>query len=269
MRTEGTKVCDGKKIINGKSYNVNYDSEKITSYKVVIDGWARTSYDVYKKKSTGEYFSYNRWSPWNQDWDIDLMDQDQVDKIMKWRKMGYDHKFVAHMADFPGEKGTKGQYYWGTADEDPWMEDWKKKRERKEMLKKARAEQKKKLEQYEQNLKEGKVEDGGEGVAEVYRVSDCFSYNGQWWNNVYVRVVNKDGKKGWYRTGLSIASLEKVEKKEVRKVMTDILLDVEKEMGRWDSVNKGGFIYWSDHNKEMFDKMKEMVKERNSSLVSK
>ena len=114
MKTEGTKVCDGKKIINGKSYNIGYDSEKITEYVEIIDYWARTRYHVYQKKSTGEYFQYSRWSGWNDDWDIELMDEKDVLVIKDNVSKGNCYKFVAFMADFPGEKGTKGgSCFWG------------------------------------------------------------------------------------------------------------------------------------------------------------
>lgn len=258
------KIYDGKKIINGKSYNVNYDSEKLGSYKVGIDGWAYSKIDVYRKKSTGEYFEYERWSSWNDDWNIKLVEEKKALKILKHIKEGDDCKFVAMMVDFPGEKGTKGGYsFWGKREDDPWEKAHKEKRERKEMLKKARAEQKKKLEQYEQNLKEGKVVDGGEGKAEIYRVEEKFLYQGQWYSNVYVRIVNKDGQKGWHRTGMSIRCGEKDSKADVRKAVADVIKVVEEKYGPWDSVNKGGFMYWSDRNKSMFSEMKKMMSEIN------
>ena len=113
-----------KKKINGKSYNTDYDSVCIAKYVEVIDGWCRTKYFIFKKKSTGEFFVYKRWSSWNDGWDISLAPVDYVKSVIAERKKGMTHKYCAVMVNMPGTR--KKGYFWGVEDEDPWMKRRKK-----------------------------------------------------------------------------------------------------------------------------------------------
>ena len=66
-----------KKSINGKSYNTEYDSEFICKYTLVTDSWCHSTVRIFRKKSTGEYFRFDKWSEWNDGWDIDLVSEER------------------------------------------------------------------------------------------------------------------------------------------------------------------------------------------------
>lgn len=107
-----------KKVINGKTYNTEYDSEFICKYTEKVDGWCVTWHCIYRKKSTGGYFEYRKWGSRKDSQDIDLISEENVNSIVKEVKSGMTHKYCAAMADFPETK-DRG-YFWGTADDDPW-----------------------------------------------------------------------------------------------------------------------------------------------------
>lgn len=73
-----------KKTINRKSYNTEYDAEFVCKYVSVIDGWAREQDFLYRKKSTGEYFLYKKWSSWNDGWDIVLVNDKKAAGDKTW-----------------------------------------------------------------------------------------------------------------------------------------------------------------------------------------
>lgn len=107
-----------KKLIQGKSYNTEYDSEFICQYAKIVDGWSDSCQRIYRKKSTGEYFEYSKWSEWNDGWNIELISEDEVNSVVKKVKSGMTHKYCAVLEDFPGTK-DRGSF-WGTEDDDPW-----------------------------------------------------------------------------------------------------------------------------------------------------
>ena len=113
-----------KKIINKKSYNTNYDSVCVAKYVMVVDGWASTKYYIFKKKSTGEFFEYSKWSEWNDGWDIKLVSADYVKCVIAQRKKGMTHRYCAVMANMPGTR--KRGYFWGVESENPWTRRRKK-----------------------------------------------------------------------------------------------------------------------------------------------
>lgn len=110
-------IFDMKKKINGKSYNTDYDSVCVAKYVWVVDGWCRTKYFIFKKKSTGEYFEFFGKDSWHPG-DISLISEDEAKSIIARYKSGEYYKYCAVMANMPGTR--KRGYFWGKESDDPW-----------------------------------------------------------------------------------------------------------------------------------------------------
>ena len=107
-----------KKTINGKCYNTEFDSVCVATYKEIVDDWCRSTYCIYQKKSTGEYFEFNRWSSWKDDWDIKPISEEKAKDVIEQYWKGMTHRYVALMKSAPSLE--MGCYFWGTEEDNPW-----------------------------------------------------------------------------------------------------------------------------------------------------
>ena len=261
-----------KKIINGKSYNTEYDSEKIARYDVRMDGWAHTAYTIFRKKSTGEYFEFSKWSEWNDGWDINLISEKKAMDILDHNRKGEDYRFDAVMAPFPGCR-KKGQYFWGTREDDPWF--GKKAEERKEERKRQREEMRKKAVEKKGDWgeiqitgvsKEGmKFRNYGKTVLsdEKYGKVLCWKVNFRFVNN------NFDAKDGdrWYRDKVYVV-MEGGDKDSVKGVFNGVTSGIEKDFGKWDVFMKDGNLEFSKRNSDMFKELHKRMREYNMGVIS-
>lgn len=275
-----------KKVINGKSYNTEYDSDFICKYSELADGWARTSYWIYKKKSTGEYFEYSKWGQWNDSWDIKLVHEGSVKDIVEEVKSGMTHKYVSMMAPFPGTK-KKGCYFWGTEDDDPW--DKKKIKERKEQAQKEKEQERKREEEKRARILEDekKEEAAGNhvcGILEITRCSDGNSFKTAYkkevpsekigkilYYNLNYRIRNSNfdkgpGYSGWYKYS-DFLVLEGGNKASAKKQFLNIIDEVVKEQGTFDAVMRGGDFVMTLENRERVKEVRRRIKEWNEKII--
>lgn len=265
-----------KKTINGKSYNTEYDSVKLGMYHERVDGWAHTAYYIFKKKSTGEYFEFKKWSEWNDGWDIDLISEKKAKSVIEHNKKGETWRFVAMMANFPHSR-SKG-YFWGDADDDPWF--GKKEEERKEEMKRRREEMVKKSEEAA-----AAKEAAGEktwGVMEVTTASGfkkfCKYYGKEipaekkgriGYHEVNLRIVNNDRGNGYncYYKYKTYVVLDGDDKKKAKEIVMKVVNEVVAEKGEFEAVMKGGHIVETEPAKnaamwkEIYNRMKKMNEE--------
>lgn len=268
-----------KKTINGKSYNTEYDSEFVAQYRERIDGWAHTRYQIFRKKSTGEYFLFSKWSEWNDGWDIRVISEKMAKNVMDHNKKGENFKFCAMMAPFPGER-RKGVYFWGTEDDDPW--DGKKVQERKEARKKQREETIRKSEEAAKAK-----EEAGEKTWGVMRITACSEghkfakYQDKAvpaekigkvkWHKVNLRLEDNDKGNGYncaYTFKISVI-LENGDKKQAKDIVTKTIQDVVAEKGEFDPIMKGGHIVDTlpVKNSEMWKEITSRIKKMNEAVV--
>jgi len=275
-----------KKVINRKTYNTEYDSVFICKYSELADGWARTSYWIYKKKSTGEYFEYSKWGQWNDSWDIKLVREGSVKDIVEKVKSGMTHKYVSMMAPFPGTK-KKGCYFWGTIDDDPW--DKKKIKERKEQAKEKKEQEKRELEERRNRIleEERKEEEAGnqvKGVLEITKCSEGNSFKSAYkkevpadkvgkvlYYNVNYRLKNSnfgegEGHNGWYKYS-DIVIQEGGDKASAKKVFMRIIDEVQKNMGEFDAVMKGGEYVMTPENRGRIKEIRKRIEEMNKKTI--
>lgn len=276
-----------KKTINGKSYNTQYDSEFICQYTKFADGWSESLQRIYKKKSTGEYFEYSKWGEWNDSWDINLISEDAVKKVVKEVKSGMTHKYCAMMDPFPGTK-KKGCYFWGTEDDDPW--DKKNIKKRKEQAKAKKEQEKKELEERRNRiLEEEKKEEAarGEKVYGVLEITRCSE--GKRFKTAYDKAVPADkigkvlyydinyriknsnfskgvGYNGWYRYSSALV-LENGDKESAKKLFIKIKDDVVREQGELEAVMKGGEFVETPKNDEIVEEINRRLKEWDEKVI--
>ena len=272
-----------KKVINRKSYNTSYDSEFVCKYVSVVDSWAREQDFLYRKKSTGEYFLYKKWSEWNDGWDIVLVNDKKAAEIIKnVVDEGYRYKFSALMTSTRTLR--RGYSFWGTKEDDPWNKKMAKLRAEKKRQEKAEMEMKKEEKQAE--VKEDKTWAVSHwGVMDVYQASagHKFSkYDGRElpsekkgkvvYHQVCFRVVNNDydrkNKDSWggYKYNASIV-MPSDDKKAAKDVVKGLMDETVKELGMLDAVMKDGvFLGVSDHNKEVMKRFYEKVNARNEEI---
>lgn len=268
-----------KKIIKGKTYNTAYDSVCLAKYEERIDGWAYTAYYIFKKKSTGEYFEYKKWSEWNDGWDIDLITEKRAKDVIGHYKKGETWKFMAIMAPFPGER-KKGCYFWGNADDDPWhgkkrekmLEDEKKRKE--EMIKKAED---------AAADKEAKGEKTW-GVMEITTASGfkkfgkfggkaipADKYGKVGFHEINLRIVNNDRGNGYncYYKYKTYVVLDADDKKKAKEIVMKTVNDVVAEQGDFDAVMKGGHIVEHEpaKNKAMWKEIHQRIEKMNEVIV--
>ena len=268
-----------KKVINGKSYNTEYDSEFICKYNERIDGWAATRYYIYRKKSSGEYFEYKKWSDWNDGWDIDLISEKDVEKVVKEVKSGMTHKYCAVMANFPGTR-SKG-YYWGTADDDPWL--GKKVKEKKEQEKKEL--EKKRNQVMEERMREEAAGKKTWGVMEITGCSEGNPFKRIYdkevpadkvgkvlYHKVNLRIRNSDfdkeqGFNGWYKHCVYVI-LEGNNKALAKDIVKKTIEDVVKEMGEFDAVMKGvELVEFTAKNRERRKEIDNRIEKMNKKII--
>ena len=268
-----------KKVINGKSYNTEYDSEKIARYDVRMDGWAHTAYTIFRKKSTGEYFEFSKWSEWNDGWDINLISEKKAMDILAHNRKGENYRFDAVMAPFPGGR-KKGLYFWGTRDDDPWF--GKKAEERKEEMKRQREETIRKAEEAARMK-----EESGEKTWGVMRVTGCS--DGHKFGKIYGKEVpvEKKGVVRYHKVNLRIENNDKGngfncayrytayvvldvdDKKKAKEVMMETINKVVKDRGEFEPVMKGGHIVETEPKKngEMWKEISGEIRKMNEAVI--
>lgn len=261
-----------KKVIKGKTYNTEYDSQLICKYTEKIDGWAVTRYSIYKKKSSGEYFQYKQWSQWNDGWDIGLISEKEVESVMKEVKSGMTYKYCALQSDCPGTK-QRG-YFWGTSDDDPWDEMKVKERKIKE--------KKKILEEEEKEEAAGKKV---WGILEITRCSNGVKFKKAYGKEVPADIVGEvlyykvnfriknsnfdkgKGYNGWYRYSTYVIQCGGT-KASAKEIFMNIVSDVVKEMGEFEPVMKGGELVESPKkNREMVKDIKNRIMKLNKKVI--
>lgn len=264
-----------KKIIRNKSYNTEYDSVKVAQYKERTDGWAWESKTIYRKKSTGEYFEFRKWSEWNDGWDIVLVTEKYVKDVISHNKKGETHKFIALMGNFPYTR-SRG-YFWGVEKDDPWLykENWKK------HLEDQKAERKRQKEEYEKKLSEKKGDYGMIEITGVAKDGMKFKNFGKMvvsderygkvkaWK-VNFRYVNnnfdkKDGDR-WYRDKVYVV-LEGGSKEQAKGVFDEILKGVETDYGQWDTFMKDGKLEFTSRNESMYQALHNRIKTYNKGMI--
>lgn len=268
-----------KKVIKGKSYNTEYDSELICKYTEKIDGWAVTRYWIYRKKSTGEFFEYKKWSEWNDGWDIDLISEEDVEIVVKETKSGMTHKFCAFQANFPGTR-RKG-FFWGTADDDPWSGrkvKEKKEREKKELEeKRVRVMEERKQEEAAGKKTWGVLEitgcSQGKPFKKIYdREVPADKIGKVLFHKVNLRIKNSDfdkekGFNGWY-TDCVYVILEGNDKSAAKEIVMKTIDAVVKEKGEFDPVMKGGeLVEFTAMNYERLKEIKNRIEEMNKKVI--
>jgi hypothetical protein len=267
-----------KKIIKGKSYNTEFDSELVAKYHELMDGWAHTSVSIYRKKSTGEYFKFDKWSSWNDGWDIFLIDSKTAKAIVKKCGEGMTHKYFAAMEPFPGTK-SKG-YFWGKEEDNPWdeemvakkKEEWKK--EKEEIIRKSEEAAKAKEEAGEKTW----------GVMRITGASDGCKFgrlNGKEIpsekkgvvraHKINLRLENNDKGNGYncaYRYTLYVV-LDKDDKAEAKKVAMDVINSVIAEKGEFEAVMKGGHIVDKEpvKNGQMMKDVHKRIQDMNNTVI--
>ena len=253
-----------KKTINHKSYNTEYDSVMVAQYKERIDGWAWTKMTIYRKKSTGEYFEFRKWSEWNDGWDIILVKEKYVKDVIAHNKKGETHKFIAMMANFPYTR--KKGYFWGVEKDDPWMykDEWKKKLEGD---KKKAAEKKGDYGMVEITgiSKDGmKFKNFGSMVVsdEKYGKLKAWKVNFRYVNNNFDK---KDGD-NWYRDKVYVV-LDGGSKVEAKTVFDGFVKDVETDYGQWDVFMKDGKLEFSARNESMYQALHNRIKAYNKGVI--
>lgn len=270
-----------KKTIKGKSYNTEYDSEMVASYVSVIDGWCRTRYLVYKKKSTGEYFEYTKPNSWGEGEEIKLLSDDEGEKIIKMVKAGYEYRYTAMMTSTKTLKSGKAM--WGTEDENPWSKKAAKKRA--EERKKEKEEQEKKAAEVKEGVKSDKLWGVSHwGVLEVTGCSEGYKFNkfdgkplddGKVGKVVYhkinMRIVNNDfkeneGSNGWYKYHTNLVMPLGSDKKDVKKILLGLMDEVKKEYGELDAVVKDGVFLAPEKNRTMMGELQKKVSSWNESM---
>lgn len=270
-----------RKTINGKSYSTKSDSELVANYLSVIDGWCRTRYYVYRKKSTGEFFEYTAPNSWGEGEDIDLLSNDRGEEIIRMVKAGKEYYYTAYMSSTKTLK--KGYVMWGTEDDNPW--DKKAARKRAEERKKEKEEQEKKAAEVKDAVKSDKQWSASHwGVLEVTGCSEGYEFNkydgrlldaGKVGKVVYhkltLRIVNNDykenkGSSGWYKYNTNLVMPAGSDKKDVKKALFDLMDEVKKEYGELDAVVKDGVFLAPPKNKKMMNELWKKVDSRNESM---
>ena len=266
-----------KKVINGKSYNTEYDSEFVAVYTSVIDGWCRDKKYFYRKKSTGEYFMFSGKDSWHQG-DIDLVSEKRMKDVLSHINKGENYMYTAMMAEFPGTK-SRG-YFWGSADDDPW--DDEKVEKRKEEMKRQREETIRKAEEAARMK-----EESGEKTWGVMRVTGCS--DGHKFGKIYgkevpvekkgvvryhkvnLRIENNDKGNGWncaYRYTAYVV-LDVDDKKKAKEVMMETINKVVEEKGEFEPVMKGGHIVETEPKKngEMWKEISGEIRKMNEAVI--
>jgi len=270
-----------KKTIKGKSYSTGYDSEMVASYVSVVDGWCRTRYYVYRKKSTGEYFEYNKPNSWGEGEEIDLLSEGEGEKIIEMVKAGNGYRYTAMMSNARTLK--KGYVMWGTEDDDPWSK--KAARNRAEKRKKEEEEKEKKAAEVKEEVKNDELWATGHwGVLEVTGCSDGYGFEkfagkplpaekvGKVvYHKLNMRIVNNDfkeneGSKGWYKYNTNLVMPVGSAKKDVKKALFGLMDEVKKEYGELDAVMKDGVFLAPPKNKKMINELWGKVDSWNENM---
>ena len=270
-----------RKTINGKSYSTTSDSEMVASYLSVIDGWCRTRYYVYRKKSTGEYFEYTKPNSWGEGEDIELLSDDKGEEIIKMVRAGNEYYYTAYMSS---AKTLKTAYVmWGTEEDNPWNK--KAGRKRAEERKKEKEEQEKQAAEVKDAVKSDKQWGASHwGVLEVTGCSEGYEFNkfdgkplpdervGKVvFHKINMRIVNNDfkeneGSKGWYKYHTNLVMPVGSDKKDVKKTLFDLMDEVKKEYGELDAVMKDGVFLAPPKNRTMIGELQRKVGSWNESM---
>ncbi len=267
-----------KKSINGKSYNTEYDSEFICKYTSVIDSWSHSVIRIFRKKSTGEYFRYERWSSWNDGWDIALISEEKAQDIIKNVKAGLIFHYTAL---YSGTRTLrKGYSMWGTEDDNPWDKKAAKKR-----AEEAKAKKEAKVKKAEEKKAEAKADTEWSsthcGILEITKVEEGHKYskynkksikNDVSFHRLTARIVNSDknekGSKntGWYKYGFWVAMPGTGNKKDAKDLILGLIDDVKKEYGEFDAIMKDGSFISPEKNKQMMSKVYDELDKWNEGV---
>ena len=269
-----------KKIINGKSYNTEYDSKLLADYYSIIDEWCRTHNYLYQKKSTGEYFTF-----WKDSWhpaEISIISEKQAKEIMDMVGSGCKYHYSALMESTKTLR--RGYSMWGTKDDDPWDEEAAKKR--REAAKKRKEEKAKKTEEVIASLKDDTTFAVNHyGVLEITGCSKGHKfnkYNGAaidadkvgkiMYHKITMRIRNNDAdtdkkNSGWYKYHKCIIMPEGSTKNDVKEKFMSILNDVKKTFGEFDAVMKDGCFLDPEKNTTMMKDFNKKIDNWNESVV--
>lgn len=266
-----------KKVINGKSYNTEYDSELVAVYTSVIDSWCRDKKYFYRKKSTGEYFEFSGKDSWHPG-DITLVSEKKVKEVISHIKKGENYRYTAMMEAFPGTR-SRG-YFWGSEADDPWDDEKVEKRKeeirkmREETIRKAEEAAKAKEEVGEKTWGEMRITGCSDGwtFGKIYGKEVPVEKKGKvYCHKVNLRIENNDKGNGFncvYRYTAYVV-LDENNKKGVKAYVDDLIKEVVKEKGEFAPVMKSGHLIEEEpaKNKEMCREMYNRIKKQNEAVI--